>query len=85
MFVEWTIPLSYVKLKNKIYFYQPKMGLLGIVENCNSGHTTDGKTSGKSKKQRREMLFYGEEGNWEGYFEQKSIGKKEEFRVMMVS
>lgn len=41
---------------------------LGIRENCSLRHASCDKTIGKSNKQRRGTLFYGEKGGWEGLF-----------------
>lgn len=60
-----------------------KTGLLG---NSNLGHTSYGKNTGQSNRQRRGMLFYKEkEKVGEGWFESKSFGERQEFGVMPVS
>lgn len=55
---------------------------MGIADNCNPGQTSYNKTIGMPKKQRKAALFLGEGGCWEGLFEGKSAGEKQEFRVM---
>ena len=44
------------------------MGLFGKSKRLESGTRQSGKTIGKSNKQKRRALFYGEGGGWDGLF-----------------
>ena len=68
-----------LKIKQQKWVYSE------IAENFNSGHTSFGKTIGKPHKGEERYCMEKEEEVGRGCFEQKSLGEKLEFRVMMVS
>lgn len=63
-----------------------KSGYLGITEELQFGMSKLWKTIGKSREQRQSMPFYrGKEEVGKNCFEQKFVGSKWEFKVVVVS
>lgn len=60
-----------------------KLGLFGNTRDCTQGQGSPGKTRGKSREQRREMLFYRgkERGVGRTVINRKSIGVNWELDV----
>lgn len=74
-----------VNLKNKSYFTSKKWVCLGRAENCRWGSISYGKTIGKFNKKKGRKCYFIEkkEEVRRGCFEWKSVGKKQEFRMMI--
>lgn len=66
----------FVTLKLKQSSYQQRQVYLGVAENCNPGHASDGRTIGMYRKQRRGTLFYRERG-----WIRKAVSKPKTHRV----
>lgn len=58
------------------YFTSKEWVCPGITENCNFGHASCCKTTGKSYKLNRGTLFYREGGSWEGFFWRQVHGRR---------